>query len=556
VPGDPTLLQLLAGVLPEDYFGYGKKPPPRVGSPVGSQVGFGYQDPNATQNGAAGEDSAPPAWRQFLPSNRMLERIYQTGKGAITEGLAPSWQAAHDFAHEPNLPPEYKQRLIDETMGPMKGMGSLGDATFQTGKNIVTEGLATAGRWLNATHQLPGAKATDDLVIPEGGSLEDAQINPNRIEPHDVLAPLGLAGMGSVVVRPGVATGVSLADHAMAKYHTFRDRNLPGAESIIGEGANRVLGDVPPEHRTLFGGDFDANWAITDAAHPAPSTGRLTPSNEGGRPIDRFRLLADQQRSSLPGMIANGIKESAETAVNPEKVTPASTFLDRMRAKIGEMQQGGASKSELRDAMFDMRREEFTRLWNSGTPDKEISDALGLNYQQGRAKRMFGDGLPERASRWTRDRFWDENHQAFAEMYRSGAPREEIGNRFGISASRVSAKARELELPARTARNEDELIDQVHAMRMDGQAYSDIARELGITRNKAIGIGYRLRQSGVHILADQQRSSLPGLLANSTERRGDYLGGAANASSSLNKKELYARQGMPVPGDANNQNSQ
>lgn len=139
--------------------------------------------------------------------------------------------------------------------GPAIGTAALLYSIPVAAKNMLAEGINTAGRWLNATHQLPGAKATDDLVIPKGGSLEDAQVNPQRLMEHDFLAPLGLASMAA----------------------------SPAGKMLAGR-----LSQLPKDR----------------LAHNDPT---------------HLRLLSDQQRSSTPGAIGNAFGRETELQAGAAK---------------------------------------------------------------------------------------------------------------------------------------------------------------------------------------------------------------------------------------------
>ena len=205
---------------------------------------------------SSGSGASPAWWRRFFPSNETVEtpvNLLAGGAGVVS-----------NFLHQPDLPPEYRKKLIEEII-PKGPVGPLVQGAYQAGKNILTEGINTADRWLSATQQLPGAKPTDTLVAPAG--TEDYSINPNRVEGHDTLAPLGLAGMasplGSLASGAGRRTALDMSKEARmarAKEQGFAKEAYHGTASSFPsfsrEFAGTAAGDNP----------HGAHWFSNDPA--------------------------------------------------------------------------------------------------------------------------------------------------------------------------------------------------------------------------------------------------------------------------------------------------
>ncbi len=222
---------------------------------------------------------------------------------------------------------------------------------------MVREGINTADRWLSATHQLPGAKPQDDLVLPvEQRGTENYSLNPNRLEDQDYLSPLGLASMGNPVSalgretlragakvgRPSESYSPSLGDRAMAKYldltqptkDGFRidgtrakdggllhPTQVPVDPGISGGFVNRT-GKLGEETHTDFG--MRKYPEVADSAHGlvrrANKEGAL---NEATNPIlteesakkalAHLEALKERGPANMPGVPSDRIR-----AVNPD----------------------------------------------------------------------------------------------------------------------------------------------------------------------------------------------------------------------------------------------
>lgn len=527
---------------------------------------------------------------------------------------------------------------LAQRAGLAKSLQAVPVAAYEAGKNLLLEGVHTADRWVNATHQLPGARPTDTLVAPAG--TEDYSINPNRVEDHDTLAPLGLAGLGNPVSALGRAGArgaaeagrPSLGDRVIGKYmdlrgeldHRHEEPTTPrawaierrpgvqdaqhplptdpqkrhrmwGTEELRLTNASRMKlhdydGRIPADHlpdelrkaaqsglRSDAGNLNDLARSLESVAESKASAiedGSSHPvmrgaANEPGNPSDRFRLLADQNRSSWLGQIANALMgrdegrasvgasretvrpslgaeglptEAAASSIsrplnqgiegagrNVEKVTPATerpsaSFATRQQEKIREPQEEGAGKSEVNSAINQMREKELVRLWREAKESSEdIAGILGVApgwVNAHKAALADAHGLENRRGLGVdvRGRYWKENSSEFERMWKAGASNVEMQQRFDLSPAAVSAAARRLDLSVRRwSPNESEVKDQVKALRSEGMSYTDISKELNITRNSVAGIVDRLRKGGTVVLSDQERASLPGFLATDSE---------------------------------------
>jgi hypothetical protein len=152
---------------------------------------------------------------------------------------------------------------------PDLGTDSEGDVTtgdmlakmgrMQSGPGGMLRGLASAipasGRTLDPRAEDEGLlsywkRAADTLSIHDmakGGlnTMANWLQGTPEIGP-DTLAPLGMAGVGGLLPKAG-ASGVTLGDHAMAKWIAHRDRHKPGLESIQGEADVRMGRDPSGE---------------------------------------------------------------------------------------------------------------------------------------------------------------------------------------------------------------------------------------------------------------------------------------------------------------------
>jgi hypothetical protein len=127
--------------------------------------------------------------------------------------------------------------------GPGGALRSLKDKIPEVHANEESPILSRLGRTATA---LP--RAALESAASWWGSMSNAlQGKGSELSPGDILVPPGsLIGLGGVLPKAG-ASGVSLGDHAMAKWIAHRDRHKPGLESIQGEADVRMGRDPSSE---------------------------------------------------------------------------------------------------------------------------------------------------------------------------------------------------------------------------------------------------------------------------------------------------------------------
>lgn len=206
-------------------------------------------------------------------------------------------------------------------------------------------------------------------------------------------------------------------------------------------------------------------------------------------PAGTATLYTDQSRASLPGLMANAVEQPG-----------------RGPAPI-RFQPGGPEERFILENYERMNRQVMAeRLgYSQRVLDREIQSVLLRNGidPRGRGERT---AATQDAYRQRRDRV--------EAMWRKGMSAGDIAELEGVTPTRVRMIANQLrdegaDIPRRSSPNPRDLIEQVLDLTREGLAAADVARQLGITRNKALGIVYRARQKG---LFASPSASIPGVI--------------------------------------------
>jgi transposase len=328
--------------------------------------------------------------------------------------------------------------------------------------------------------------------------------------------PLNERGYRLEAGRQGLAEPAPYIERGDRNSPLVVSRN-PGSDKDIADQALRATqGDWDKAMELVKdnpGAVYALNWWKESGANFRPHQDPVR-SQDYWRGLDEFnlaqapsRLMADQQRGSLPGMIGE-VLDKRRVEFTPE-----------MKAAFKDGYLEGASLFDLADSI-----------------------GIGSATLQRRAPELIKEmGLPTLRGRQA---FWSENRAAFEADYHSGLPWADLAKKYDLAgADSVANVVKRFGLPPRQKSHGEDLLNKVRDMRAAGTSYQEIANELGTTKNAIAGIIDRMRKGGTEVYADQQRASLPGMIGNLLDHGGQVssarLSPEARQEFRQTFKELY-----------------